>query len=295
MLPSFIITFRETLEAALVVGIVLSYLARTKQTRFNRIVYSGVAFGVFVSVFAAVLFMRLAGGLTGRAEEIFEGVTMLLGAVLLTTMILWMLGQRHVAQELESRVAGEVAQARGLALFWLVAVGVLREGIETVIFLGAASFASPSNNLLGALSGIAAAILLGYAMFAGTRRVNLKVFFNVSSILLILFAAGLVARGVHALQEANLLPTAVEHVWDLNPAVNADGSYPLLHEDGYLGGLFKSLFGYNGDPSLIEVVSYVAYLVVVFVVWRLRTGRSTHSSSQSVTHNMAAGTTQIPH
>jgi high-affinity iron transporter len=268
MIPSLIITFRETLEAALVVGIVLSFLSRTRQQQYRTVVYVGVFAGIVGSLLGAVLFTALAGGFTGRAEESFEGVTMLVGALLLTTMILWMLRQRHIAKELESKVAAEVAQANRFGLFSLVFFAVLREGIETVIFLGAASAASTSNSVLGALAGIAGAVLLGYAMFVGSRKIDIKTFFRVTSVLLILFAAGLVAQGVHELQEAHVIPTVIEHVWDINPPVNADGSYPGLHENGYFGGLLKSLFGYNGNPSLVEILSYFTYLATVVVASR---------------------------
>ena len=272
MIASLIIAFRETLEAALVTGIVLSYLSRTKQTKYNGAVYAGVASGVVAAVIGAFLFSMLAEGFTGRAEQLFEGVTMLLGALLLTTMILWMMRQRHVAQELEARVAVEVAEAHRWGLFSIVFLAVLREGIETVIFLGAATATSASTGLVGALIGIGAAIALGYVAFVGARKVNLKTFFNVTSLLLILFAAGLVAHGVHELQEAGLVPALIEQVWDINPPVHPDGSYPPLHENGTIGALLKSLLGYNGNPSLIEVLSYVAYLAVVAGLWRSASG-----------------------
>jgi high-affinity iron transporter len=204
-------------------------------------------------------FNRLAGGFEGRAEQIFEGVTMLVGALLLTTMILWMMRQRHIASGLEGKVAAELATANQFGLFGLVFVAILREGIETVIFLGAASFASAENNLPWALVGIVAAVLLGYAIFVGSMKVNLKAFFNVTSILLILIAAGLTARGVHELQEARILPEVIEHMWDLSP---------LLSEDGYISGFLHALFGYNPSPSLLEVLSYVAYLAGVGWLWR---------------------------
>jgi len=265
MLPSFVITFRETLEAALIVGIALSYLARTHQKRYNAAVYAGVGAGVVGSVIVAMLFSWLAGGFTGRAEEIFEGLTMLVGALLLTSMLLWMLRRQDVAQEVEGRVA---AQETGLGLFSLVAVSVLREGIETVIFLGAARAASSETDVLGAVLGIFVAVLCGTLLVFGARKVPVKAFFRLTSVLLVLFAAGLVAQGVHELQEAHVLPTVVEHVWDINPAPNADGSYPLLHESGYLGGIGKSLLGYNGNPSLFEVLAYVGYAAMVGLVWR---------------------------
>ena len=272
MIASFIITLRETLEAALIVGIILSYLARTKQTRYNFVVYLGIIAGIVVSIIGAFLFVTVAGGFTGRAEEIFEGVATLIGAVLLTTMILWMMKQKHIAMELEQKVATELEEAHRLGLFSLVFISVLREGIETVIFLGAASFVSTDNTLLGALAGIIVAIILGYAIFAGSVKINIKKFFNVTSIVLIFFAAGLVAYGIHELQEAGVIPIVIEHVWDINPPVNPDGSYPLLHENGYIGSILKGLLGYNGNPSLIEVLSYSVYLVLVFGLWRLERG-----------------------
>jgi high-affinity iron transporter len=140
MIPSFIITFREVLEAALIVGIVLSYLIRTRQAQYNNIVYLGVALGIVASIIGAIVFTAIAGGFTGRAEKIFEGITMLVGAFLLTTMILWMMKQKQVAQELEHRVATEITKRHKFGLFLLVFVAILREGIETVIFLNAASF-----------------------------------------------------------------------------------------------------------------------------------------------------------
>ncbi len=268
MIPSFIITFRETLEAALVVGIILSYLVRIEQTKYNNVVYVGVISGIVASIIGALLFTSIAGGFTGRAEEIFEGITMLFGALLLTTMILWMMKQKHIAMELEHRVATELTQAHKFGLFSLVFIAVLREGIETVIFLGASRFASTNNTVIGALAGITAVIFLGYTMFIESMKINIKKFFNITSILLILFAAGLVAHGVRELQESTIIPTIIEQVWDINPPINPGDSYPLLHEKGYIGSILKGLFGYNGNPSLIEVLSYLVYLALVFVLWR---------------------------
>src|SRR3989338_9100616 len=181
MIASFIITFRETLEAALIIGIILSYLIRTKQTRFNNVVYLGIGTGVVASIIGALLFNVLAGGFEGKAEQIFEGITMLIGAALLTTMILWMMKQKHVAHQIQSEVHDKLAEARKFGLFMLVFVAVLRDGIETVIFLGASSFISSDNNLIGALGGIIAAIILGYLIFVGSMKINLKRFFNITS------------------------------------------------------------------------------------------------------------------
>ncbi len=268
MVASFLITFREVLEAALVVGIVLGYLARTGLTRHNRVVYAAIAAGVGASGLGAFLFVRWAGGFEGRAEELFEGVIMLVGAALLTTMILWMMRQRHIAAELEARVAASLRGPSRAGLFGVVFVAILREGIETVLFLSAASLASPENNLIGAVAGLVAAVALGYALFVGSLKISLRSFFAVTNVLLILFAAGLVGMGVHELQEAGVLPTVVEHVWDINPPAPDGGPYPILHERGALGSILRGLFGYNGNPSLLEVVAYGAYLAAVAALWR---------------------------
>lgn len=268
MIESFIITFRETLEAALIIGIILSYLIRIKQTRYNKIVYVGVIIGIIASVIGAVLFNILAGGFEGRAEKIFEGITMLIGAGLLTTMILWMLKQKNIAKKLQQKVDTRLSEGKIFGLFLLVFAAVLREGIETVIFLQSASFASGESSMAGAVIGVLIAVILGYAAYIGTMRLEIKKFFNITSVLLILFGAGLVAQGVHELEEAKIIPSIIEHVWDINPKLNPNQSYPLFHENGYIGSILKGLFGYNGNPSLIEVISYIVYLVFAAIAWR---------------------------
>lgn len=268
IIASFLITFRETLEAALIVGIILAYLLKTKNTKYNNIVYIAVASGVIASIGAAALFNFFAGGFEGRSEQIFEGITMLLGAFLLTTMILWMMRQRNVAEDLKNKVSKDIAQHDRFGLFMLVFIAILREGVETVIFLGAANFVSSDNNILGGVSGIVSAILLGYMIFVASLKINVKKFFNISSFLLILFAAGLVAHGVHEFEEAGIFNPIIEHVWDINPPapLSDKGIYPALHENGAAGSLAKGLFGYNGNPSLLEIISYMSYLALVFFV-----------------------------
>ncbi|MFX0102195.1 MAG: FTR1 family protein [Candidatus Hodarchaeota archaeon] len=267
MIASLLIMFRETLEAALIVGIVLGYLKKIKKTEYNKTVYLGVIIGAISSMIGAILFNIIAGGFSGVAEEVFEGITMLVGAFMLTTMILWMMKQRNIAAELESKVSLEIDEKHTAGLFFLVFISILREGIETVIFLSAASFISQENNITGALIGIAIAIILGYFIFLGSVNINLKKFFSVTSVLLILFAAGLIAHGIHELQEAGVVPIILEEVWNINPPQNLDGSYPLLHDKGAIGEILKGLFGYNGNPSLIEVLSYIAFISLIGLTW----------------------------
>jgi len=259
MLASFFITFRETLEAALVVGIILAYLNRIGQPRLNKSVWWGVGAGILGSIIAAYLFNLFYGGLSGRVEEIFEGIAMLVAAVLLTWMIIWMMKQEHVVREIESQVEQEVAESHPFGIALLAGIAVFREGVETVIFLSAASFVAGGFSLAGSLLGILSAIVLGYFFFLGIRKIKIKLFFQVTSIILILFAAGLVAYGIHEFQEASVLPTFIEHVYDINH---------VLNENGPVGSIFKALLGYNGNPSLLEIISYLGYLLLVFVLYR---------------------------
>ncbi|MBI2651414.1 FTR1 family protein [Candidatus Woesearchaeota archaeon] len=273
VLSSFLITSRETLEAALVVGIVLAYLIKTNNERYKKTVYYGIVAGIVFSILAAVLFTKLAGGFEGKAEEVFEGITMLFAAFLLTTMIFWMLKQRNIAGKIESKVADHIEKANinkryAYGLFILVAVAVLREGVETVIFLNALSFAS-GISFVGGLLGVVTAIFIGYLFFVSALKINLKKFFNISSIFLILIAAGLVAQGTHELQEAGVLSYGTKEVWNINPKATSDNNFPLMHEKGIIGSFLKGLFGYNGNPSLLEVLFYVSYLVGIFLVYKI--------------------------
>jgi len=137
-------------------------------------------------------------------------------------------------------------------LIFTTFINILREGFETVIFLSAI----PENNslfdfFLGIL-GIVFAILVGYLFYKGSLKIKLSTFFKITNVLLILFAAGLIAYGIHELQEAHILPIIVEHVYDINHIINEKGTF---------GSILKGLFGYNGNPSLIELIAYWSYLI----------------------------------
>jgi high-affinity iron transporter len=264
MIQSFIIMFRETLEAALIVGIVLGYLDKSGQRARAPAVYLGIFAGAAASVLAAAAFSRWSGGFTGRREAVFEALTMLAGAVLLTGLIFWMMRQANRAAAIERQVEKQLAAGGGL--FLLVFVSILREGVESVIFLSAAG-AGGGRSLLGGLAGLGAALAVGAGLFFGLVRIRLRRFFAVTNVLLILFAAGLVAHGLHELQEAGLLPFLAQQAYDINPPLSAAGGYPLLHEKGHLGSIAGGLFGYNGNPSLLELAGYLLYLGAAAALW----------------------------
>lgn len=270
MTAALIITLRETLEAALVVGVILAYLDKSGNNNYKKNVWYAVLAGIGVSIFCAYLFQILAGGFEGTAEQLYEGATMWLAAGLLTWMILWMLKQRkNLKAKIENAVQTHIEGEHSWGLFLLTFVSIVREGIETVIFLQAASLQSQEGNMLtGGITGILIAITVAYVLFKGFMKISLRKFFTVTSALLILFAAGLFAHGLHELEEAQLVPIVIEHVWDINPTLTEEGVYPALHEKGSVGSILVGLFGYNGNPSLLEVISYFTYLTTMGFIWR---------------------------
>lgn len=258
MLASFLLSLREGIEAALIIGIVLGALRKLHRSEMAPAVWYGAVSAIIVSLITGILLTFFGLSLEGAAEQIFEGVAMLLAAGVLTWMIFWMSRQsRSIKGELEEGVSLAAARGGGRALFSIAFLAVVREGIELALFLTAATFASdPQSTILGSLLGLGSAILLGWGLFASTLRLDLRRFFQVTGFLLILFAAGLVAHGVHEFNEVGWIPAVIEHVWDVNP---------LLDENSTLGLMLKALFGYNGNPSLTEVLAYIAFFAAIAV------------------------------
>lgn len=268
MYESFLIVFREVIEMALIVGIILVFLKKTKLTAQNNIVYLGIASGLGVSAFLAWIFSFFWGKFTGRAEEIFEGVIMITASLLITTMIFWFFKNSDLKHRLEEKVSKYSNKWAGYGLFGVVFLSVLREGVELVLFMAAIFLKNEEKVtvILSAFGGLFAALFCGYLLFVVGKKLPMRQFFLASNILLVLFAAGLLAHGVHELQEAGIIPIIVEHLYDINHIINEKGAF---------GGILKALFGYNGNPSLIETLSYVLYIMImVFAFRRLRTRRA---------------------
>ena len=258
MLSSYILSLREGLEAALILGIVLGALRQTHRPGLANSVWAGAGSAALLSLLTAILLTRLGLELKDPAEAIFEAITMFLAAGILTWMIFWMSRRaRNLKSELESGVQ-RASQTGRWSLFGLAFLAVLREGVELALFLTAAAFSSgATQSILGTALGLGTAILLGWSLFASTLRLNLRRFFQVTGILLIFFAAGLVGHSLHEFNQLGWVPSVIEHVWDLNP---------ILNDQSTLGQILATLFGYNGSPSLTEVLAYTTYFGVVALV-----------------------------
>jgi len=268
MLPTYLLSLREGLEAALIIGIVLGAVNKIRRTDLTSTVWLGILSAVGVSIITALILTSFGMSLEDPYEAMFEGITMLIAAGILTWMIFWMGKQaRFLKSELEDGVNKAAASAGKREVFWLAFVAVVREGVELAIFIAAAFFAGGQSQvtsniiqtLAGTLLGLGTAALLGYTIFATALRLDLRRFFQVTGILLILFAAGLVAHGVLEFNVVGWVPGVVEHIWDVNMFIN---------EDSILGQLLKTLFGYNSNPSLTEMIAYFTYIATVFVFWR---------------------------
>lgn len=254
MFPAYLLSLREGLEAALIIGILLGALQKIHRRDLVPSLWWGAALATGLSLLLGILLPAFGLSLEGTSEAIFEGITMFLAAAILTWMIFWMSHQaRTLRQSLEGDVQRAAVRNGQRGIFALAFFAIFREGVELALFLTASIFTSDALQVsIGALLGLGTAILLGWSIFASTTRLDLRRFFQVTSMLLLLFAAGLIAHGVHEFNEIGWIPPIIEHVWNINP---------WLDENSILGSLLKALFGYNGNPSLSEVLAYLAYLI----------------------------------
>ncbi|MFZ3383072.1 MAG: FTR1 family protein [Candidatus Methanoperedens sp.] len=264
MLASFLITFREALEAALIIGIIAAYVAKLGRKDLNRYINIGIISALAASLAVAFLFKVVYGELQGTAEQLFEGTAALLAAVVLTYMIFWMAdNSKKIKGEVQEKIDLSISKGQMFGIAVLSFVAVFREGVETVLFLGTLAIQAPVDTISGFIIGLILVIALSFIMFKGMYRLDIGRFFRYTSILLILFSAGLVAVSVHEFNEAGIIPGVIDHVWDVNPPRNPDGSYPALHENGLIGGSLKALMGYNGNPSLTEIIAYIGYWIII--------------------------------
>jgi len=256
---SLLITLREGLEMSLVVAIIAAYLVKTGRAQYLGAMWTGVAAAVAVSITTGVVFAIIIGEFEGRWEQAIEGILAFLAVGVLTWVIFWMRrNAKNISGELHAKIdAGLANSPRSLSLIAFIAV--VREGFETVLFLLSAETGSSSGAVvvIGGVIGLVTATVIGLGVYAGSTRIDLRRFFQVTGSLLILFAAGLFAKGLHefrALLEIEW--SIVAHiVWDITTGPLAEGS--TLHN------FLKGLFGWSPHPERIRVLGYLAYLIPV--------------------------------
>lgn len=256
MLANYLLGLREGLEASLVVSILVAYLVRVGRRDALRQVWIGVAIAVGVSLAVGAALEFGPRGLSFEAQEAIGGGLSIVAVGLITWMIFWMARTaRTLRADLQGRLDGALA-AGGAAVLGVTLLAVGREGLETALFLWAAARATGSTTdpLLGATLGIATAVALGWALYRGALRVDLRRFFAWTGVGLVVVAAGVLAYGLHDLQEAGILPGLGSLAFDVSAAVPPDSWY---------GTLLRGTVNFTPETTWLQAVAWVAYVAVV--------------------------------
>jgi high-affinity iron transporter len=283
VIGNLLIGLREGLEAALVVSVLVAYLVKSGRRDQLSLVWIGTGAAALISLgFGAALTFG-PKGLTFEAQEAIGGVLSIAAVGLVTWMIFWMAkASRSLAGRLRSQV--DSADAKPWSLVLIAALAVGREGLETALFLWAATRtavqegSSTTEPLVGALIGLLIAVALGYAIYAGAIRINLTKFFTITGGALIVIAAGVLAYGVHDLQEADILPGEHLLAYDVSATIQPTS---------LVGTLFKGILNISPSATVLEAVVWFAYVLVVgalFVQAVRRGSRVTTPSPQLVAH-----------
>ena len=273
---------REGVEAALIVAIILAYLAKTGNARYSRQIWIGAGAAMVLSVAVGLGLFATVGGLESPYEQIFEGITMLVAAAVVTWMLFWMRRQAaSVKGELQASVDRALTEGSVWGLAFLAFTAVIREGIETSLFLvGQVNSAddAASSVLIGALVGLAIAIGIGYVFYQGSRRINLATFFRWTGVGLIFIAAGLLSHAVHEFIEVGIITVGTQTAFDISAA--------LPHEEG-IGQFLRALFGYTSTPEIITLVVWLTYVVVALALF-LRPVRRAQAPAKAPTSQQPA-------
>ena len=253
---TFLVVFREALEASLILGIILTVLSKLGAMRYVSHVIAGVVAALVLSLGLAAWLSSLTESAQEGATPVIEGGISLVACGILTYMFFWMEKQaRHLKSDIETKMEVALSARDYFAIVSLPFFSVLREGAETALFLKAVSIQSGGSvSWIGGLTGCALAVIITLLMFVRGKRLPMRSLFRWTGVLIIFIAAGLLGYGLHELGEIGWVPVGVEHLYDMNS---------VLNEKKGIGSFLKALFGYNGNPSLTETVMYWVYLGVM--------------------------------
>ena len=289
----FIILFRETLEAALIVGII--YLFLTSNGASTQKLWLAVLTSIVASILVAYFIVSAQQALGNNSlKALFEGIFMYITAGFIWYVIFWL--SKHVSDRKQLEEQSVIAMSSSWGIFFLVFFSVIREGFETVVFLLASFSMTQSFSYLGFFTGIIAALILVYIFVIQGKRFNIRSFFQATTLLLVFLASGMVAYGTHEIESYlvksdNLQMVGVENKedisrpWDiLKPKeeleendqslfysynVKGQGKYThIMHDSGSVGAFLKGFFGYNSNPNYVELFAWLASLLLGLTFWR---------------------------
>lgn len=262
MLAPFLIMLREGIEAALITGIVASYLKQTGRSEWMPAVWVGIFLALAVSLFAGAGLLLVSAEFPQRAQELFEAAVGIIAVCVLVSMVFWM---RRASASIKSELHGSIDAALSAptgaswALIGMIFIAVAREGLESVFFLLAIFQQSSGPQApLGALAGLLVAIALGYAIYAGGVRLNLRRFFRWTGVFILIVAAGILASVLRNLHEAGLWNGLQARVYDLSD---------ILPVSSPLGTVLSGILNYHDSPTVGEVVIYLVFLSVTLFLF----------------------------
>ncbi len=235
--------------------------------------YNGAILAVISSIIFAIIFTAIFGGFSGVTEQIFEGFTFIVSGVFIITLILWMSKEGpKMRKNLEEKIKFSIETRKIYSITILTYVIIIREGIELVLLLMGATSVGSLNQLgiiSGSLVGLVFSVSIGLLIFYGVKTINISKFFKISNVILIFFAAGLITYGIHELIEANIVNPIIEEIWNIKhflPENFPDGNPATPEWLEIIGSLLKALFGYNANPSLLEIIIYPLLLITIGVI-----------------------------
>ncbi|GAB7004625.1 FTR1 family protein [Nocardioides sp. AN3] len=282
MVANYLIGLREGLEAALVVSILVAYLVKTGRTQLLKRIWAGVSLAVLVSLAFGALLTWGPSGLTFEAQEAIGGSLSIVAVGFVTWMIFWM---ARAARGLGGELRGAIEKAAEGSRWSLVVVATLavgREGLETALFLWAATKAGTRESvgsltptwepLLGAVLGLGTAVVLGYLIYRGAVAINLTTFFAWTGAFLILVAAGVLSYGVHDLQEARILPGLHTVAFDVSGTIDPNAWYATI---------LKGVFNFSPVTTTLEASVWLVYVVPVMLLFFSRKRRSTQAQRRA--------------
>ncbi|MDQ0245830.1 high-affinity iron transporter [Bacillus fengqiuensis] len=283
---AFLITLREAIEAILIVGLILSYLTRLNANQYKKWVYVGVGLALVSAFLVALIFQVVFTGFASFGSEVYLKVSIMFASViLLSHMVVWMKNQtKDIKSDMQDKINAAVTAGSVSAMIIHSYLIVVREGVETVFFFAAISGGDITEVLksYGAISGLLLALIIGYLFFSGTMRFSLKSFFNVTGILIMFIAAGLLVQGIGILQDLgkmgsvietaegkpqemyNIVHIMPEHYQDELHYQRDTGNDVLV--SGQVGLFMAAMFGYSHNPSFEQVAAYWSYFLFIFVM-----------------------------
>jgi high-affinity iron transporter len=254
-LAAAVLTFREGIEAALIIAIMLGYLRKVGRIDRQASVWAGALTAAALAVAFTVILQLVGAQFDYPAKGVYEGVTSLLAVGMLSYMIFWMSKQaRYIKGSLEQTMKESIVKGAAWGLFGVAFLTVAREGVETALFLSASAFQSSGmETLVGGIVGLVVALGVAWAVYVAGVRLNIRTFFKITSVLLLVFAAAILRYGIHEFEEIGWVPPIIEHVWDTGQWIPTGSA---------LGAVLQALIGYTSRPSLLQLIGYFGYLVV---------------------------------